>query len=276
MRHTLLGAGLLAWILTGCGGGFESEDPSAPSADGGGGADADPHVAVVLRATTAPFPHDDALASQTATAVRAGVRSLELIDEAGESWVVFDATPGNVEVGYDDGTSSELTRLDLGEVRPGRYVRGRMVQDWSRLEVQARLHEAGASTDGVLRILQVTSDGALVEGASLPFGHFEHTFVAPQRSESFEGVWELASHTTTAEAEAFVEDGSWAVYFPLDLEVPADEPGTIEIEVNMDHAFRWEDAPVGVNAPGVYDIAPPLYEAVQQFGGNRFVGRWVK
>ena len=257
-------------FLAGCGGGFDTEDPAASTNPGD-----EPQVAVVLRATTASFPHDDELASQTARVVQAGVRSLELIDTSGNSWVVFDAAPGNVQVGYDDGSTTELTRLGAGNVRPGRYVRGRMVQDWSRFEVHARLHEVGGWTDGVLRILQVTSEGARVDGATLPFGHFEHTFEGADRIDSFEGVWEVPVYTTTAEAEARVEDGLWAVYFPLDLEVPADQAGTIEITVNMDRAFRWADASTGVNTPGIYDIAPPLYEAVQQFGGNRFVGRWL-
>ena len=43
---------------------------------------------------------EDELASQTARVVQAGVRSLELID--GNSWVVFDAAPENVQVGLHE------------------------------------------------------------------------------------------------------------------------------------------------------------------------------
>ena len=42
-----------------------------------------------------------------------------------------------------------------------------------------------------------------------------------------------------------------------------------------DQAFRWSDMPAIGNEDDVYDIAPPLYEPVEQFGGNRFLARWL-
>ena len=297
--------GLMLATAAGCGGGFDSEDGSGMGgsagaageagsagsggtrigpggaagsagaagmgATGGSGGMTGPQdLAVVLRATTEAYPHDDDFASQTARSVSAGVRSLELIDDQGGRWVLLDAAPGNVEVGYDDGEATELARVPEGEARPGHYVRGRLVQDWSRFEVSAALHELTVVTEGDLRILQVTSEGALVGGTPMPLGHYEHAFESPGKLESFEGQLEVPDYSETAEAEAYLEEGLWAVYFPVDLVVSGDESGTLEVLVNMDRAFRWTDMPAIGNADNVYDIAPPLYEPVEQFGGNRF------
>jgi len=187
----------------------------------------------------------------------------------------MDVAPKSVVVGYDDGNETELARIDPADVRTGHYVTGRLVQDWSKFEVRATLHELTGATDGVLKVLQVTSEGAMVDGTAMPLGQFAHVFEAPGRLESYEGTSEVPDYSATAEAEAYLEDGLWAVYFPVDVEVEAGLGGTIEIEVNMDQAFRWSDMPAIGNEDDVYDIAPPLYEPVEQFGGNRFLARWL-
>ena len=53
------------------------------------------------------------------------------------------------------------------------------------------------------------------------------------------------------------------------LEKPSGD-GVLTIRVNMHEAFRWQDVATGENQPGVWDIAPPLYEPVVQFGANQF------
>ena len=229
----------------------------------------------MLVATTSPFPHNDQLSGQTAQAVTAGVRRLELIDDAGGSWLLMDESPGNKTVSYDDAARTELARFPVGQVRPGRYVKGRLVQDWSRFDVTATLHELTESTPGTLRVFQVTSDGASYDGKTYDAGAYEHEFVASGEATAYQGTLEMPASASTAEAEAFVEDGDWVVYFPVDLHVEEPSGGAIEVEVNMHDAFRWTDVPSLVNETGVYDIAPPLYEPVQQFGGNRFTVRWV-
>lgn len=79
----------------------------------------------------------------------------------------------------------------------------------------------------------------------------------------------IPDDSTTSGAEAMVENGVWSVYFPVDVQIGPDAD-SLRIVVNMDHAFRWTDVPGGDNQPGVYDIAPPLYEPIAQFGRNRF------
>ena len=245
------------------------------SGTGGAGGEALAEVRVMLVATTSTYPHDDQLSGQTAQEVTAGVRRLELIDDAGGSWLLMDESPGNKAVSYDDAAQTELARFPAEQVRPGRYVRGRLIQDWSQFQVTATLHELTESTPGTLHVFQVTSDGASHEGNTYDAGAYEHEFVATGGSSTYQGTLEMPASASTAEADAFVEDGDWVVYFPVDLTVQGSSGGTIEVEVNMHDAFRWTDVPSLVNEAGVYDIAPPLYEPVQQFGGNRFTVRWV-
>jgi hypothetical protein len=252
-------------------------DAGAAGESGAAGAAGTPNptVNVVLRSKTDSYPHSDGLASQTAQNVTAGVRSLELIDESGEHWALLDEMPTATVVGYNDGDVTVLAHFPAEDAKPGHYVMGRMVQDWSRFEVLASLNEMTDSVDGVLRVLQITSEGTIIDGASMAAGYYEHEFEAPGMLESYEGTLTLPDYSKTAEAEAYIEDGAWAVYFPVDVTVVAGESATIDVEVNMDHAFRWTDVPGLGNEDGVYDIAPPLYEPVQQFGGNRFRVSWI-
>ena len=216
------------------------------------------------------YPHQDGLTGQTAREVSAGVRSLELIDDAGGVWTVLEASPANVSVSYTDSQPTTLAIIGPSLVRPGHYVKARLVQDWSRFEVDATLHQASTATPGRLRVLMATSDGAQVDGQTLKQGHYRHVFVGAGADRSWEGASPVPQHSTTAEAEAFDESGSWAVYFPIDLQVPAGATGTLSLRVNLDQAFRWSDLGSPGHSTGAYDIAPPLYEPVEQFGGNRF------
>lgn len=261
MKSLLPIALCLGLSSSGCGG---SDESSA------GGSSTASDLRVVIGGSEQAFPHADSLSGQTAKNVSAGVRSLTLIDDAGGAWVLFDATPGAVSVSYADGAKSELALVAPSAVRAGHYTKARLVQDWSRFDVAATLHEGGNATPGTLHGLTVTSDGALVDGKELPSGHYAHTFTAGGASHDYTGTLPVPDHSTTAEAEAFVEDGHWAVYFPVDLSVAAGQTGTLAIRVNLDHAFRWSDLSGAGYAEGTYDIAPPLYEPVEQFGGNRF------
>ena len=216
------------------------------------------------------YPHQDGFSGQTAERVTAGLRGLELIDDAGGTWVLFDASPSNLTADYSASTPTLLATIEPADVRPGRYVKARMVQDWSRFEVAATLHEAGTAAAGTLRVLQATSEGAVVEGKSLEQGHYEHAFSGSGVERSYDGVLPVPEHSATAEAEAFDEQGVWAVYFPVAIEVPAGAKGELAIRVSLDRAFRWSELGSADFTSGAYDIAPPIYEPVEQFGGNRF------
>ncbi len=253
-----LGLLFLGLLSAACGG--------ADSAEGATSSE----LRVVLSANHQAFPHQDGLAGQTAQKVTAGVRSLRLIDDAGNAWTLFDQSPASVGVTYDAGSSTSLCTIAPADVKAGHYVEARMVQDWSRFDVDATLHEAAAPSAGTLSVFQITTDGASVEGKSYPAGHYEHHFQAPNVDRSYSGELPVPDQSKTAGAEAVVEQGEWAVYFPLDLTLSAGARGELRIDVNMDHAFRWTDEPLAGYAVNVYDIAPPLYEPVVQFGGNRF------
>jgi len=210
------------------------------------------------------------LASQTAKQVQAGVRSLELVDEIGKRWTLFSSTTGASVVSYDDGAAAPLATLSGAAIRAGHYVQGRLVQDWSRFEVGATRHGGLSPVVGTLAVLQITSDGVSVEGKSYSAGDYEHTFTGAGSNESFSGTAPIPDKSKTAEAEAIVENGDWVVLFPLDLTVDVTTAGTLTITANMDRAFRWTDTPALGYQANVYDIAPPLYEIVEQFGANRF------
>lgn len=226
---------------------------------------------VSLGASTATYPHQDALASQTATQVRAGVRSLELIDDQGTPWPIYTAQGEATTVSYDNGARTQLTELEPSALKPGKYVRARLVQEWSRFDITATLHDGTTTTSGTLSVLQVTSDGTSMNGTMYDGGDYEHSFAAAgQQPQSFTGAAPIPDHSTTAEAEAHVESGAWAVYFPVDIQITDQSLGTLSIVANMDHAFRWTDLSSAGYQDAVYDIAPPLYEVVEQFGANRF------
>jgi hypothetical protein len=257
-----IGCWLLGALAIGCG----------SSSSTGGTGQTQPGLTVIVRGSTETFAHDDGLPGQTARGVSAGVRSLTLLDEAtSQSFVLLGADPGtSAVVSYDNGESTVLAVVPPESIVAGHYTKARLVQDWSEFDVDATHHADGTQTSGSLHVVQVTSDGAMLNGVTHAAGHYEHDFIAPNRNEHWTGEDALVpEHSSTAGAEAVVENGEWAVYFPLDVHVTASD-AQLDIRVNMDHAFRWVDFPAPENQPGVYDISPPLYEEVTQFGGNRF------
>lgn len=261
----MLGVGLCS---VGCG----TSDGGAfgdGSSGGSGGAVSQTELEIVVSASDAPFPHQDQLASQTPKRIRAGVRMLQLEDDQGERFTLFDAQSA-ATVSYDAGAFTALGRLSPQAIRPGHYVRARLVQDWSSFEIDAALHQDNQAQRGVLSILQITSDGISLDGERYDAGDFVHQFSGPGGQREFSGVLPVPEESHTAGASAFVEDGVWAVYFPMDLTLTAGQVGRIDFRANLDHAFRWTDQDKPGYAQQQYDFAPPLYEVVEQFGANRF------
>lgn len=263
MSMRLAGALILGLWVAGCGG----SDGAA------GGSQPESALVVTMMGTYDTYPHADEYSGQTAKHVTAGVRSLELIDTENGVWPLMDAAPGNMSVSYSSGSPSVLVSIAPEQVRAGHYTKARLVQDWSRFEITATLHESPLNVAGTLTVLQATSEGAIVEGETFEQGQYAHTFTGSGVERSYEGTALIPDHSTTAEAEAIDEDGEWAVYFPLDLAIPPETKGTLRIDVNLDRAFRWSDLPGDGYVEGLYDMTPPVYEPVEQFGGNRFVVR---
>ncbi|MCA9641553.1 MAG: hypothetical protein KC492_12695 [Myxococcales bacterium] len=265
----VLGLGLAA-AACGSSDGTDFGSGATGGTGGGGGSVSQTELDIVISATDAAFPHQDQLASQTATQIRAGVRMLQLEDDQGQRFTLFDSqTP--VQVSYDSGASSVLSSLKPDQVPAGHYVRARLVQDWSRFDINAVLHQDNQSLQGTLNILQVTSDGVSLDGETYDSGDFLHQFSGAGGNQEFSGVLPIPDESHTAEASAFIEDGSWVVYFPVDLTLTEGQVGRLEFRANLDHAFRWSDADGNGYVNDVYDFAPPLfYETVSQFGANRF------
>ena len=255
----LLFTSAILLAATGCGG---TDSASAGASSTG--------LSVVLAASTAEVQFNDGASGQTAAHVTAGIGSLTLLTSDGNEWTIFDANSHDTTVAYDNGSSTVLTQLDAADIVPGHYVKARLVQDWARFDIQATLHDGSSVTPGTLHTLEVTSDGTLLDGTQRDAGHYEQDFTGAATPQHFNGDNAIVpEYSTTEGAEARVEQGKWSVYFPVDVQIgPA--AATLRIVVNMDHAFRWTDIPGGDNQAGVYDIAPPFYEPVKQFGGNRF------
>ncbi|MEZ4234284.1 MAG: hypothetical protein R3B89_34230 [Polyangiaceae bacterium] len=264
-------AGLLGAGLCGVACGSSSGADLGDGASGGsGGSVSQTELEIVISATDANFPHQDQLASQTPSHIRAGVRSLQLEDDRGELFTLFESQTA-VQVSYDDGASMILTALAPETVRPGHFVKARLVQDWSRFDIQAVLHDGNQALQGTLNILQITSDGVSLDGESFDSGDFVDQWSGGGGQQEFSGVLPIPDESHTAGASAFLEEGTWAVYFPVDLTLSEGQVGRLEFRANLDHAFRWTDEDRAGYAAQTYDFAPPLsYETVSQFGANRF------
>lgn len=252
------------------------ESAGGESAGGAGGAPGDPEVTVRITANTDPFPHADGLAGQTAIAASGGVRSLMLYKDASdlEPLVVFDHGANVVEVGYDDLSETEVAVVPTSTLVGGTYTIARMSQSYSRYQIAATLHPLnGAPVAGELDNLLVMSDGTMVDGQMRDAGYYEFAFLGG--GDSFDTTGEdfpIPIYSFTAGASAVHEQGEWAVYFPVNVELPDDPTLDVElrIDVNLDHAFRWTDLLLLGYELDVFDITEISYEPVIRFGGNHF------
>jgi len=255
----------------------ESDGDADVDTDADADADADDRAPLTVRivATTEPFDHDDGLAGQTALHARGGVRSLRLLRDADDPSpvTVFDHGPDVVETGYDDGDETVVAEVEIPEDLHGTFTMARLVQGYSRYTVDATLHDGFSIEPGVVDSVLVMSDDTTIDGARREAGEYDFRFEGASTSFEYDGSgWPVPPYSTTAGATAVVEDGEWAVYFPIDLEVaqglaPGDE---IVIVVNMDRSFRWTDVLTLGYEPGVFDVTRLSYEPVLRFGGNSF------
>ena len=80
----------------------------------------------------------------------------------------------------------------------------------------------------------------------------------------------LPTEPTTGGFRLAIEGGEAVYYYPIDVTIDAggDADVRVVLEVNMDHAFRWEDQALPGYAPGVFDSTPSGSETVHRFGAN--------
>jgi len=292
MNPTRLVTLTLALATTACGSSHGSDRPDAgrPSdasvADSGLDAGADggpdtgsPRLSVRILGTTAPFGHTDGLSGQTAIHASGGVRSLSLLRAMDDPAPVtlFDHGSAVVETGYDDGDDTVVATVALPEGLSGTFTVARLVQGYSRYEIDAAAHDGLTVEAGTMDNVLVMGDATMLDGTLRDAGYFEFSFTGPTVSFADAGNdWPIPLYSTTAGATAVVEDGQWAVYFPIVLDIPADPAPSSElvITVNMDDAFRWTDLLLLGYERGVFDITRISFEPVLRFGGNSFAAEW--
>lgn len=234
-----------------------------------------PQVSIRVRATTVTFAHSDNLSGQTALLTMGSVRSLSLLTSPNDAnpVVLFDHGATGVEVSYDHGGDTIVGQRPHSALTPGRYTIARMVQNWSRYRVNARWHDLSGSHDGELENLIVMSDGSDLNGTIRDGGYYESMFMSSTANNTTSGSnFIVPVFSTTAGARAVVEGGVWAVYFPIDVEIPAAPAADYEVDclVNMYEAFRWTDI-IGIgHGSDVFDFGATYWEPVLRFGGNDF------
>lgn len=285
MRMTWLGSAAMAMMLGACDGGSAGPgDAGADAATGRDGApvdaaDADSAVspgavAVRMVATTEPFAHMDGLSSLTARNVVGGVRSLELLRDAAdtEPLVLFDHGEDAIAVGYDDGDSTVMAEVEPSALTPGRYRLARLVQSWTRYEIDATFHDLAGAHPGAIEALFVMGEGSRVDGVSRDAGDLDVAFAGDGVDYDATTVIPVPVWSSTAGAAAVVEAGQWTVYFPVDILIPEAPSASLELActVNLDRAYRWTDLPALGFLPDVYDFSEISAEPVVRFGGNEF------
>jgi len=238
---------------------------------------ADPaKLAVRIQANQAVFQHADGLSGQTPKAVRGGIRSIRLYRDNNDPNPVelFDYGSNPVEVGYNNGDVTLLAQIEPSKIPAGTYTQIRMVQTHSRFRVDGAYHDAGKDMTGVFDDVLVMTDGTMLDGTMRNAGYFRYVFESSQGDkQEFTGDnGMIAPYSTTAGAVAVVEQGQWAVYFPVQVTVPAQLPSgsALNINVNMFESFRWKDMSGPGFQDGVFDATSISYELVERFGGNEF------
>jgi len=268
----------------GCGSGTTAAPPGeADGPDAAVALDApeaiDEAVTIRVQASTDDFAHADGLSGMTALAAGGGVRSLSLLTGALDSdpLTLFDHGAEAVQVSYDHGADTAVAVLDRDRFQPGHYTVARLVQAYSLYEIEATRHDGEAIAEGHLSSVVVMSDQSLVDGEMRDAGYY-HAFFRHSDGE-IELIGDdlhIAEYSSTAGARAVVEDGEWAVYFPIDLTIEDMPPAGSELVllVNMNRSFRWIDSLALGFEQGVYDFTPHFCESVVRFGGNQFDLGW--
>lgn len=286
-RSLLLSASTVS-LLLGCSGATSAVAPddgggtdAAVDTNGGPGDDAIASGATLffhVRATTAPFAHSDGFAGQTSTATKQGIRSLRLLKSAGDvPVVVFDHGKGFVEAGYDDGNDTIVGQAAVAKIPAGRYTIAQIPVTHSAFRVTSTMHASGVDLPGDFDCVETLSDDVTLEGTLRSKGWYRYVFETGGGKYPQEGTGALLPSSPTTGGFTMKTVGGETFYeVPIDLEIEAAVTHDLHVvmEVNMDHAFRWEDQDLAGYAKGVYDTTPTSYEPIRRFGANTFVVRF--
>jgi hypothetical protein len=273
----------LSAFAAGCGqnvdDGFFSSGGSGPSgatATGTGTAGVGgSNIEIHLRASTAPFAHDDGLAGQTPVAHSSAIRSLQLFKDASDTspLTVFDFGANAVEAGYNDGDDTLIDTVPAKTLPKQTYTIARVTHNYVRYSVKATAHYAGLNAPGQFDNIQVLSDGSNVDGVMHDHGYFDFKFTTAGMTFPLTG--DNAPVPEWSGAGGFAvkfENGEWAYYFPVVLPIDPDITSDIKVvlDVNMNESFRWQDQTMPDYTTGVFDTTATTFEPVLRFGANSF------
>ncbi|HEY3357659.1 MAG TPA: hypothetical protein VGQ83_30685 [Polyangia bacterium] len=250
-------------------------DAGTPALDGGADGPAGPQLVFHVRTSTAPFPHADGLAGQTARDAWQGIRSLHLLRAPDDSApvLVFDHGDDFVEAGYNDGDDTIVGRAALASIPAGVYVRARIGVTHSRYTVASTLHVAGAAIPGDYDCLQALSDRTTLDGQVRALGWYRYTFLTAGHAYPTEGSnapLPLQPETGGFTMKTFGGQTVYDVDAALAVDPSVGRDVAVIADVNMDHSFRWQDEALPGYLPGVYDTTPTSFEPVWRFGANSF------
>lgn len=233
-----------------------------------------PRIHFIVRTSTAAFPHADGLSGQTARNAYQGIRRFALLrgPDDPEPLVVLDTGDAPVEAGYNDRDETLIGSTPIAGLRPGRYTIGRNLVTHSRYTVNATMHVGALDVPGEFDNVQVLSEGTIIDGLPRPQSWFRYVFRAAGREFPLEGLGAPLPTNATAGGFGLTLEGGLAYYdYPIDLTIDPGVPRDVHVylDVNMDHAFRWEDTELPRYAPSVFDATPVGAEPVRRFGANR-------
>jgi len=245
----------------------------AAAADAG---PAGPTVYIHVRATAAPFDHQDEWSGQTPANHVNGIRAFSLLRDRDDPspLLVFDHGSGYVEAGYDDGDDTIVGSAPNSSLEAGVYTFGRVTLSHLRYRVEATMHAAGRDLPGVFDNVQVLSDGTEIDGEIRDRGWFRYVFQVAGMSFPIEGDDGAPVPTAPigAPMETSIAGGSTRLLFPVHIVIDPSWPDDVHevIEFNVFESFRWEDQEGDGYAVGVFDTTPVAYEPVRRFGANSY------
>lgn len=269
-----------SFLLAACGGSTGAiGDSSHPGEEGPGATAPAPgtgaQVTLALRGSVTPVPHTDGFASQTPKSQYVAVRSLWLLESAGDPspLKVADLGTAAVETDLVSGKTNDIATVSLKSLRAGTYTIAKVGVAWVRYRVAARLHN-GVATDGRYDNVEALSDGVLFEGVARQKGWFRSAFgIGDTTYGTLENNDAPLPQLASSGGMTLETVGPDSFYvFPMHVTIDPNEPKDQRIvcEVNVHESFRWKDEVTSGYATNVFDTTPTTYEPVMSFGASAF------